>query len=88
MIEDVRSIDTSFGADAPGDCTLRHHTGDKCAPDSYEPHADVLRVRAEKKLTNTGGRPTQEGYPFYNLGWPGEGVLVVLSWAGQMGDGV
>jgi alpha-galactosidase len=83
MIEDIRAIDTTFSGGAQGDCILRHHTGDLCTADSYQPHADPLPARSEKKFANTGGRPTQSAYPFYNLGWPGEGVLVVLSWAGQ-----
>ena len=83
MIEKIRAIDTTFSSGAQGDCILRHHTGDLCTADSYQPHADPLPARSERKFANTGGRPTQSAYPFYNLGWPGEGVIVVLSWAGQ-----
>ena len=83
IIEDIRAIDTTFSSGAQGDCILRHHTGDNCTADSYQPHADPLPAKSEKKFANTGGRPTQSAYPFYNLGWPGEGVIVVLSWAGQ-----
>ena len=42
MIEDIQAIDTTFSSGAQGDCILRHHTGDLCTPDSYEPHADPL----------------------------------------------
>ena len=83
IIENIQAIDTTFGSGAQGDCILRHHTGDLCTADSYQPHADSLSARSERKFANTGGRPTQSAYPFYNLGWPGEGVIVVLSWAGQ-----
>ena len=83
LIEDIQALDTTFTSGAQGDCVLRYHTGDKCTPDSYEPHTEVLPPRSEKKFANTGGRPTQVAFPYYNLGWPGEGVLVVLSWAGQ-----
>jgi alpha-galactosidase len=83
IIENIQAIDTTFSSGAQGDCTLRYHTGDLCTPDSYQPHAQTLPARSEKKFSNTGGRPTQSAYPFYNLGWPGEGVIVVLSWAGQ-----
>ena len=83
MIENIQAIDTAFSSGAQGDCLLRHHTGDLCTADSYEPHADPLPARSEKKFANTGGRPTQTAFPYYNLGWPGEGVIVVLSWAGQ-----
>ena len=83
IIENIKGIDTTFRSGAQGDCILRHHTGDLCTADSYQPHADPLAAPSEKKFANTGGRPTQSAYPFYNLGWPGEGVIVVLSWAGQ-----
>ena len=82
-IEDIQAIDTTFSSGAVGDCVLRHHTGDLCTADSYQPHADALPARSNRKFANTGGRPTQSAYPYYNLGWPGEGVIVVLSWAGQ-----
>ena len=83
MIENLQAIDTTFSSGAQGDCILRHHTGDLCTADSFQPHADPLPARSERKFANTGGRPTQSAYPFYNLGWPAEGVIVVLSWAGQ-----
>jgi len=83
IIENIQAIDTTFSSGAQGDCILRHHTGDLCTADSYQPHADPLPARSERKFANSGGRPTQTAYPFYNLGWPGEGVIVVLSWAGQ-----
>ena len=83
IIENIQAIDTIFSCGAQGECVLRHHTGDLCTADSYQPHADPLPARGKKKFANTGGRPTQSAYPFYNLGWPGEGFIVVLSWAGQ-----
>src|ERR1017187_4641348 len=83
IIENIQAINTTISSGAPGECILRHHTGDLCTPDSYQPHADPLPAKSEKKFANTGGRPTQSAYPFYNVCWPGEGVIVVLSWAGQ-----
>ncbi len=83
ILEDIQALDTTFSSGAQGDCILRYNTGDLCTPDSYQPHADPLPARSERRFANTGGRPTQSAYPFYNLGWPGEGVIVVLSWAGQ-----
>ena len=83
MIEDIQAVDTVFGDGALGTCTLRHHTGDLCTADSYEPHADPIPAKSERKFASTGGRPTQSAYPYYNLNWPNGGVIVVLSWAGQ-----
>ena len=46
IIEDIQAIDTTFSSGAQGDCILRHHTGDLCTPDSYQPHADPLPTRS------------------------------------------
>jgi alpha-galactosidase len=83
IVEDIRAIDTRFTSAAQADFVLRHHTGDNCTPDSYEPHVEVLKARSERKFANARGRPTQVAYPYYNLRWHNEGVIFVLSWAGQ-----
>jgi alpha-galactosidase len=83
MLEAIQAIDTTFSSSSQGDFTFRYHTGDLCTPDSYEPHADQMAARSEKKIANTGGRPTQSAFPYFNVGWQNEGVIVVLSWAGQ-----
>ena len=83
IIEGVQAIDTVFGGAAAGEFLLRYHTGDLCTADSFEPHVLPLPPGAEKKIANVGGRPTQAAFPYFNLTWPGEGAIVVLSWAGQ-----
>lgn len=83
IIEKIQAIDTVFGGPAQGDFILRSHTGDLCTKDSYEPHAEVLAPKSEKRIANSGGRPTQLAFPYFNLTWPGDGAIVVLSWAGQ-----
>ncbi|MBN1490116.1 MAG: NPCBM/NEW2 domain-containing protein [Phycisphaerae bacterium] len=83
IIESIQPVDTLFGSQAQADGTLRYHTGDMCTADSYAPHADPMPAGSEKKIANVGGRPTQNAFPYFNLGWPDDGVIVVLSWAGQ-----
>ena len=62
---------------------LHHHKGDNCTPDSYGPLTTKL---TDKPLTiaNTGGRPTQTALPYFNISrGDNEGVIFVVSWAGQ-----
>ncbi len=83
MIESIQAIDTVLRGSSQGDCILHYHTGDKCTPDSYEPHVLTMPAGSDRTFANTGGRPTQNAFPYYNLSWPDEGAIVVLSWAGQ-----
>jgi alpha-galactosidase len=83
MIEAIRPVDTRFEGTPQGDIVLRHHTGDMCTPDSYAPHAEPLPSGSRKRIANTGGRPTQHGFPYFHLVWPGRGLIAVISWAGQ-----
>ncbi|MBP7935458.1 MAG: NPCBM/NEW2 domain-containing protein [Phycisphaerae bacterium] len=83
IIEKIQAIDTVFGGPAQGEFVLRSHTGDLCTKDSFQPHVDVLAAKSEKRIANSGGRPTQAAFPYFNVTWPGDGAVVVLSWAGQ-----
>ncbi|MBP7935456.1 MAG: NPCBM/NEW2 domain-containing protein [Phycisphaerae bacterium] len=83
IIEAINAIDTSFSGPVDGGCTLRYNTGDLNTVDSYAPRAEPLAPGEEKRIANTGGRPTQSVMPYFNLGWPGKGAIIVLSWAGQ-----
>ena len=56
MIEDIRAIDTTFSSGAQGECILRHHTGDLCTADSYQPHADAS-CRPQREEVRQHRRP-------------------------------
>jgi alpha-galactosidase len=83
ILSDIKSIDTCFRARSGAKHTLHHHTGDLCTADSYEPHESVLEPNSTKQVANTGGRPTQSAFPYFNIEWEGEGLIFVVSWAGQ-----
>lgn len=84
LLSDIRAIDAAFPA---GERTvLHHHKGDNCTPDSYEPLSTELAAGAPVRLASTGGRPTQTGFPYFNVERTGAapgGVIVVLGWPGQ-----
>lgn len=37
----------------------------------------------EARFASLNGRPTDPCFPYYNLDWKGQGVIVVLGWPGQ-----
>lgn len=83
IIKHINAIDMVVGQPSKSRVILHHNTGDLCTPDSYAPHADVLSPNSEKRISNTGGRPTQAAFPYFNVVWPDMGAIVALSWAGQ-----
>lgn len=83
LVAGVQAIDTRFDRNPDGEFTLHHWTGSPCAPNDYQPHATKLEPKAAKRITTSGGRPTNSDLPYFNVQWPGEGVIVVVGWPGQ-----
>ena len=73
----------AWRAAGQGEFVLNHHAGDNCTPDSYAPRRLTLEPKSEHRFAPAGGRPTSVGFPYFNLEWPGEGLIVVIGWPGQ-----
>ena len=41
------------------------------------------RKNAGQLLSAKGGRPSNKDFPYFNLAWPGGGVIIVVGWPGQ-----
>ncbi len=92
ILSDIEALATCFNRLADtvysrfarqGEFTLHHHTGSLCAPNDYEPHTSVLKARETKRLASAGGRGSNGDFPYFNIEWPGEGVIAVVGWPGQ-----
>jgi alpha-galactosidase len=83
ILSDIQALDMLWGSRGPSECVLHHHRGDDCAPDSYEPQRLALAPKSEHRFAPVGGRPTNQGFPYFNLERPGEGILVAIGWPGQ-----
>ena len=92
IISDVQALDTRFTRLAddvyarfarPGEFVLHHYTGSICTQHDYEPHESVLRPKETKQLASVGGRGSNGEFPYFNIEWPGEGVIAVVGWPGQ-----
>jgi len=88
LIENVQAIDTSFSrypvdGSGLGEFVLHHNRGDDLKVTNYEPLTTKLPPNEHLHLAATGGRPTQFVFPYFDLEWLGEGVILALGWPGQ-----
>ena len=83
IVSDIQAIDTRFERNSTEEYVLHRHKGDNCTADSFEPVDELLAPGKERRIANTGGRPTQTEFPYFNIASGGEGLIYVLSWPGQ-----
>ena len=83
ILADIQALDIRLDRDAGGEFALHHHTGSPCKANDYQPHATTLAPKAHKRITTSGGRPTNSDLPYFNIESPGGGVIAVIGWPGQ-----
>ncbi|HOZ49404.1 MAG TPA: alpha-galactosidase [Candidatus Hydrogenedentes bacterium] len=92
ILSDIQALDTRFNRLAddvyarfarPGEFILHHHTGSICTQHDYEPHESALKAKETMQLASAGGRGSNGEFPYFNIEWPGEGVIAVVGWPGQ-----
>lgn len=83
LIAQVYSIDATFTQFEGKATVLYRNKGDNCTADSYQPIEEPLHPGDSIHLANTGGRPTQTTFPYFNVNYGEGGLIVVVSWAGQ-----
>ncbi len=62
---------------------LRHWKGTFVRRDDYEPLTTALEPCDLLRFAPPGGRPCGHVFPYYNLESGGEGMIIVVGWAGQ-----
>jgi len=83
VLSDVQALDLKLQRPGQGEFMLHHFTGSPCRADDFEPFETPLKPGASKRITAAGGRPSNSDLPYFNLEWPGEGLIVVVGWPGQ-----
>lgn len=83
ILSDLQAIDLRVERPAEGEFVLHHHRGDDCTSDSYEPCRRVLAPGSEHSFAPAGGRPTSQGFPYFNIESSGAGLVVAVGWPGQ-----
>lgn len=83
ILEHIQALDASFQRGGQPEFILHHHTGGDATPGAYTPHETPLPPKAEKRISTAGGRPSNSDLPFFNIAWPGRGVIMAIGWPGQ-----
>jgi len=83
ILQDIKAVDTRLKRDGGGEFVLHHFQGSSATPTDYAPIKTVLGPKATRKLASVGGRPTDGNLCYFNIQWPGQGIIVALGWPGQ-----
>jgi alpha-galactosidase len=83
LLSDIQGVDLNLARGSSGEFVLNHNAGDNCIPESYAPQQFTLGPKSERRFAPAGGRPTSVDFPYFNLEWPGEGLIIVIGWPGQ-----
>jgi alpha-galactosidase len=81
IIERLRAVDVS--AKHGGEAVLHRLTGSPCRVDDWLPLTDALPDGKRIEFATVGGRSSTGACPFFNLQWPGGGVITAVGWSGQ-----
>jgi alpha-galactosidase len=83
LLQDLKTIDAVFSEFSGKSAVLYRNKGDNCTADSFQPLEEELAPGSSLPLANTGGRPTQTTFPYFNFKHESGGIIFSLSWAGQ-----
>jgi alpha-galactosidase len=83
ILADILTLDTRLERGAAGEFLLHHNVGSPCQQNDFEPLETKLGPETEKLIGAAGGRPTNSDLSYFNVEWPGQGVIVVVGWPGQ-----
>ncbi|MDB6092658.1 MAG: Alpha-galactosidase [Verrucomicrobia bacterium] len=81
LIEHLKAVDTEFTGAGEG-TKLRTIRGDDYSAASYAPMEFPLNA-SPRIFQPVGGRPTDTGWPYYNIDHGTDGALLALGWPGQ-----
>jgi alpha-galactosidase len=83
IIEKIQAVDMALARGDAGEFMLNHNVGSPCQANDYEPLRTELKPGETKRITTSGGRPTNSDLPYFNIELPARGWIVVLGWPGQ-----
>ena len=83
ILERIQSLDIGLARGTSGEFVLHHGVGSPANRTDYGPLETALVPKATKRIAAAGGRPTNSDLSYFNLAWPGQGVIIVVGWPGQ-----
>jgi len=83
MIENILPLDLRAHVPEKSDVVLHRAKGSTCAADDFLPIDQAVPPDGKIDLAPAGGRSSNGQLPFFNLQWPGGGVVGAIGWSGQ-----
>ena len=87
LLENIQGLDTRFERGPASEFVLHGIKGDSCKADSYEPYQLTLGTNAVQTFAPPAhsGKSCDgpRGWPYFDLQFPGGGVIVAVGWPGQ-----
>lgn len=83
ILEDIQALDLRLDHTGKGEFTLHHAVGTLVAANDFEPLATTLKPDSTLEFTPGHGRPCANVFPYYNLEWPGQGLIAAVGWPGK-----
>ena len=79
----VLAADTVINTSPTAPYALHHFKGSSQQADDYAPQTSVLAPGKAQLLFPVGGRPSNGTWPYFNVSWKDQGVMVAVGWPGQ-----
>ena len=79
----VLAADTVINRAPTATYALHHFNGSSQKADDYAPQTSPLVPGKAKLLFPLGGRPSNGTWPYFNVSWKDQGVMVAVGWPGQ-----
>ena len=83
ILENIQALDGRWQRGGEGEFRLHHAVGSPATKSDYAPLETPLPVGASHRIAAAGGRPTNTDLCYFNLEWPGQGVIFAVGWPGQ-----
>ena len=85
ILADIQGMDVSFHRDGEGGYIAAQHARRRLFGRQLSADRDPTSAKeTTHRFAPAGGRPTKgTATPYFNVEWPGQGVIAVLGWPGQ-----
>ena len=78
ILENILALDLRFQHAGREEFLLHHFKGYSWTPSDYAPLETLMKPNSRSRFASSGGRPVSENWPYFNLEWGSEGVIVVV----------
>ncbi len=84
IMENIQALDVQLATAAPNQAVVLHQIlGDFCNERSFLVQDTALKAGNRISLAPNGGRSSNGTFPFFNLQYANQGVIVAVGWSGQ-----